>query len=1166
MKAFREEELKVIQGSLKMKLLATTLFAGVTGGLMVGAAFAQDTTDVPVAVPAAEEEDSIQERIVITGSRLVRAADTPVAVTTIGSGYIEDRAFNNVIDAIQELPAVSLGTNLEGSTLANNDFSANVNLLNLGTNRTLTLVNGRRFVSSNQATVFVPGNSNGAQVDLTLINPALIERVETVVGSAGASTYGTDAVGGVVNIILKDDFEGLDLTVQGGIAELGDGETFRAAGLYGKNFLDERANITVGLEFSDSARIAGDDAARPQGRNEQLFVSPFNAGPSSLFAEGYTNPFNSQNGVLVSAPNVAGLSTNFYYPGTGAAAFNTFYGQQPFFFGQTPAGAALDPNLFVGSFGQPGGFLRVPNTGANAAALPFQAVPLQFDNNGNLVAYNIGGITPPGLADSNSVRGGDGLPVDAYTTIRGEQERFSANVMTRFDITPNITYKGEYLYADVKSATIDGTNSNGSFGSTTGGTRANPIFIDQNPLLSGQAVSTLNGLAAQGLVFPTIGGQRVVYMNRVLDDIDGGIDETGETKFYRIAQSLAGEFELIDRDFNWDAGFSLGQVERNNGAETLFDIEYALAIDVVRDGGGNLVCRQQTLAAPEDISIRNPQLAFINGPRVPSAAQVAACEPLNLFGSGSPSQAAIDYVTSNTSSYNQSEQFAAAAQFGGDLWDLPGGTAVFSIQGEYRKEENAFKPGRTFGQGLGRATTGRGSQGELEFREGGIEVNVPIFGEDFTLPFVELLEFDGAYRGVSRVGESKTAGIESERVTDYVYRYGGRYQPFDDLTFRGSLSTSVRSPSIVELFAAGIEGFSGALRGNLNPCDVDAIDGGPAGGIRRTNCESFAASLGLPANFLSTFQADAVGNPPAAGASNPFLLNEESETITYGFVYQPDFIPGLTVSADYYDLDLTKAIQLTSIASECFDAPTFPNTIVDGINACNAVVFGTPDPNNPGAFIVPAVNPITGSPVRPPAVIGSPAQTNAPLNSTFTYFDTLNLGATQLDAINGSASYAFDLEDLFGDKATNWGGLSLGASAYYIMDLNRFAIEPGRPGSSENPNEGEHTDSRLTTVITVGHEIGKLTQTLQWFRDSGTVTNVLTPAGRTTEVADFAQPAFNSYNYNLGYEVTENINVNFIVNNLFNEFLDEPAYLGANAGGRGDAIGRRFQLAVNAKF
>lgn len=1089
--------------------------------------------------------------------------DTPVAVSTIGSNYLEERAFNNVIDAIQELPAASLGTNLEGANLANNDFSANANLLNLGTNRTLTLVNGRRFVSSNQATVFVPGNANGAQVDLSLINPALIQRVEAIVGSAGASTYGADAVGGVINIILKDDFEGVDLTAQAGVTHLGDGETYRLSGLFGKNFIDGRANITVGLEYSDQARISDDDPRRPSRPGSASLLSPFAEGPANIFTQGYNNPFSSQNGLLVGAPNVTGLASSYYYPFSGATGFAAAFGSQPFDFAQTPAGAGLNPLLFVGSFGQSGGFLRVPNTDpATSAGLPFLAVPLQFDSGGNLVPYNIGTITPPTLASSNTVRGGDGLELGRFDSLRGAQERISANVTTRFDITPNITYRGEYMYAQMDSSTVNGVNNNGSFGSTSAGTRAIPIYIDQNPLLSGQALATLNGLQAQGLTIPTINGERVLFMNRLLTDIDGGgINNVSDSEFFRVVQSVEGDFNFANRAFNWDIGASWGKVDRNNGSDTLFDIEFALAYDVVQDANGNMVCYQQTLAAPEDISLRTPQLAFINGPRMPTQAQVDACTPLNLFGSGSPSQAAIDYVRTSTESNNVSEQLAFAAQFGGDLIQLPGGMAVFSLQGEYRKEENTFTPGRTFGEGLGRATTGRGSQGQLEFLEGGLELNVPIFGEDFTLPFVRLLEFDGAYRAVSREGESVTANLQSERATDYIYRYGGRYSPFEDLTFRGSYSTSVRSPSIVELFGAGIEGFSPAMRGINNPCDSRVIDGGPSGGIRRTNCEALAASLGLPANFLDAFQSEP-GAAPAAGASNPFLNNEESNTLTFGFIYQPSFIPGLTLQADYYEVELTGAISLTSIASECFDSPNFPNTIVDGINACSAVVFGVPDPNNPGQFVVPATNPITGAVVRPPAIVGGPAQTQSPFNSTFTYFDTLNLGATELDAINASANYFFELADVFGEGASNLGSMNVGVTGYYIQNLNRFASV----GGPENPQEGEHTDPRLSTVVSVAHNAGKFSNRVQWFRDSSTVTNVLTAPSRVTQNPNFKQPAFNMINYSFGYEITDNIRFGFVVNNLFNNFLDDEAFLSGNGVGRGDALGRRYTVSLNARF
>lgn len=1158
--------------SMKTKLLATTLFVGVSGGLWAGAAIAQETDEAPVAVPTADAEDeSVQDRVVVTGSRLQRPADTAVAVTTIGSDYLDSRTFTNAIEAIEELPAAALGTNLEGANFANNDFTANANLLNLGTNRTLTLVNGRRFVSSNQATVFVPGNSNGAQVDLSLINPALIDRVEAVVGPAGASTYGADAVGGVINIVLKDDFEGFDITAQGGITGLGDGEQYRISGLAGRNFLNDRANVTFGVEWSDTSRIGNDETSRPEANSFSAIVTPFtqgggvfDPGPSTLLVPNTSFIFNSANGLLVNNFQFNGNPNTAIFPNNLAnnSAFVTQFGSQPFVFAQTPAGGGLNPLLFVGSFGATqGSILTIPNPDpATAGALPRLAVPLQFNSNGDLVPFNIGAISPPNISDQNSAVGGDGILVSNFGTIRGEQERLSLNLATRFDITPDITYKGEYFYANIDNSTLDGFNGNTPFGSTTGGTLSIPVYIDENPFLSAQAVQTINDLQAQGLVVPTSGGQRRLFLSRSLTDIDGGIDETSESDFYRTAQEIAGEFNLVNRAFNWDAAFTYGRVERENGADTLLDIEFALATDVVADANGNPVCRQQTLAAPESIAIRNGGLAFINNVQglIPTQAQVDACVPLNLFGSGSPSQEAIDYVSSSTASDNTSEQFLAALQFGGELIELPGGTSVFSLQGEYRKEENEFIPGTTFAQGLGRATTGQGSQGELEFLEGGLELNIPILGGDFSLPFARLLEFDGAVRVVSRVGESQLTGFQSDRVTDVVYRAGGRFSPVDWLTFRGSQSTSIRSPSIVELFGAGVTGFSAAGRANNNPCDLDAIDGGPAGGIRRTNCEAFAAQLGLPADFLDTFQA-AAGNAPAAGASNPLLANEGSEAWTVGVVFQPDFIPGLTFQADYYDLQLTDEIQLTSIASECFDQPSFPNSTVDGLLACNALVFGVPDPNNPGAFIVPAINPITGAAVLPVANPGSPAQTQQPLNSTFTFFDTLNLRERELEAVNIDTRYTFDLDDVLGGRASNWGGLTLGHSLYYVIRYDFIT------GGVVNPQDGENSDPTVTSRLDITHSVGKLNHTLQWFFTDSTVGNVLT-ANPSTQALNFAQPSFSQLNYNVQYQATENVSIRFVVNNLTNNFLDAEAGLGSNGLGRGDAIGRRFSLAINARF
>ena len=1157
--------------SIKTKLLATTLLAGLTGAAFGGVAIAQ------------EDEESVQEQVVITGSRLRRAPDETIAVTTIGSEQIERRGFTNVIDAIQELPAASLGTNLEGATLANNDFTANANLLNLGTNRTLTLVNGRRFVSSNQATVFVPGNSNGAQVDLTLINPALIRSVDAVVGSAGGATYGADAVGGVINLELIDDYEGFEVDGQFGITDQGDGQTFRIGVVGGKNFLNDRANVTVALEYNDINQVTTTSGNRLQASGfvsgqgfaslQNQFATPDDATgiPTTVLTPGVSNPLNNINGLLVAGPQAGSSVLTQFFPNdpdnipAGFAALSN--NATPFAFAQTAAGQAIDPLLFVGTFAPSGTFLTVPNTDPlTAAALPNRAVPLQFDSSGNLVPVDLGNIAPPNLGQTNATIGGDGIPTGSIDSIRGAQERFSANILTRFDITNNITYKAEYFYANIENTNIDGFLSNVPNGSATAGTRSIPVFVDDNPFLNQAARDTIAGLEAQGLTLPEIDGRRALFLSRALLDVTGPTDESAVSDFYRTAQEISGEFNTLGRDLYWSGALSYGRVDRVNNQDTLLDVEFAIATDVVADVNGNPVCRQQTLPQGEPIATQNPQLAFINTglaqPTTPTPEQIAACQPLNLFGNGAPSQAAIDFVSTSNQSSNTSEQFLVNAEFGGDLIELPGGTAIFNTQFEYRKEQNLFTPGTTFAFGLGRNTLGQPSDGELNFLEGGAEVSIPILGEGFNFLGGRRLEFDGAVRVVSREGSSTL--LQSDRVTDVVYNVGGRYSPVDWLTVRGSQSTTIRSPSIVELFGAGVTGFSGARRGNSNVCDEDSINGGPDPALRLANCQAAVAALGLPADFLDGFQAEP-GAAPAAGASNPLLENEESDTWTVGVVIQPEWlIPGLTIQADWYNLDLDNEIQLTSISGNCFDDPAFPNTIVNGLNACSAFTFGVEDPANPGQFIVPTVNPLTGATILPVANPGSPAQTNAPFNSTFAFFDTVNLAARRLEALNTQVNYQFALEDMIGGRAANWGDLSLTGSLYYLHNYDTFFSAAAVENGLNNPRDGEHGDPEFVSRLDITHTIGKLNHNIQWIRTSGTVTDV-NEMDLDEQNAGFVRPSFNLVNYNAVYNVTDDVSLRFVVNNLADAKLDTEAGL-ASALGQGDALGRRFIFGVNAKF
>lgn len=178
------------------------------------------------------------ERISITGSRikgLEVSSTSPVVVLTgdefklVGS--------TNVEDLLNRLPQVTAG----GTGTSNNpsDGTATVDLRHLGANRTLVLVNGKRYLQSTQQ----------GTVDLNNIPSALIERVEVVTGGASA-VYGSDAIAGVVNFKMKDDFEGLEFTSQYGLSAEGDAGKGDFAATFGGNFAEGRGNIVAHMDFT----------------------------------------------------------------------------------------------------------------------------------------------------------------------------------------------------------------------------------------------------------------------------------------------------------------------------------------------------------------------------------------------------------------------------------------------------------------------------------------------------------------------------------------------------------------------------------------------------------------------------------------------------------------------------------------------------------------------------------------------------------------------------------------------------------------------------------------------------------------------------------------------------------------------------------------------------
>jgi outer membrane receptor protein involved in Fe transport len=245
--------------------------------LLVTPAHAQDKS---------ESAPSVSE-IVITGSRIARLqteASVPVAV--ISAQSIQDVGQTNLLESLRDLPIVGQSADRSASNFSNSgNGQATVNLRNLGKSRTLVLINGRRSVG-------VPGDS---AVDLNNIPVDLIDHVEIATGGASA-VYGSDAIAGVVNILLKNNFTGLNLHGEEMVSSRGDGRTPLLSVLAGKDFADGAGHVTANLTYTKAAAVRS--SSRSYSQKDSPTGSAFTPQGAFIDANGDTFTFDNANNVI----------------------------------------------------------------------------------------------------------------------------------------------------------------------------------------------------------------------------------------------------------------------------------------------------------------------------------------------------------------------------------------------------------------------------------------------------------------------------------------------------------------------------------------------------------------------------------------------------------------------------------------------------------------------------------------------------------------------------------------------------------------------------------------------------------------------------------------------------------------------------------------------------
>lgn len=242
--------------SLLERTLKSALLAGASFAILAGTAYAQDPAPAaPAAEPAAATAEA-EEEVVVTGSRIKKPnQENPTSTVVIDSLAVELSGEANSADILRQVPQIGV----TGITPTNSNFQTagaginSIDLRNLGTDRTLVLVNDKRFVS---------GISGAQVVDFNMIPTALIERIDVVTGGASA-VYGSDALAGVVNVILNKNFTGVQLAMQGGWNEVySTNSTARASLTAGSDFADGKGNAVFSVSYDWSGAAYG--RSRPE--------------------------------------------------------------------------------------------------------------------------------------------------------------------------------------------------------------------------------------------------------------------------------------------------------------------------------------------------------------------------------------------------------------------------------------------------------------------------------------------------------------------------------------------------------------------------------------------------------------------------------------------------------------------------------------------------------------------------------------------------------------------------------------------------------------------------------------------------------------------------------------------------------------------------------------
>lgn len=755
--------------------------------------------------PESDRGEELEE-IVITGSRLRRDSfNVSTPLVQVSNDTIIDSGIGSLAEIlIDEVPSLYESTsNTNSQSSVSQTGLSTVNLRQLGSNRTLTLIDGRRVVAS---------SFGGTAVSLSTIPSSIVDTVEIVTGGSSA-TYGSDAIAGVVNIITEKDKVGFGIETRGGVTSEGGGEEYSVDLDYGTKFADDRGYFFIGATYEDEGGIDHLDRSRAQleavyGYDDDLMC----------------NTYQVASGDDVCARDITSADWRDRSDGTPGGVFAEGDGEG-YWYNESGLQTGFEEER-DGFFSRQFDVIKIPNESTAVAA----KIDYEFTDS-----------------------------INGYI-----QVQYSRNTSFNFKSPEDDNESSDVIYFDPVTGEPEERRPGG--------------ISPTNPYVPLQISSDLDVIDPDNL-----NDDGTFDWDRRFFEV-GNITTDNTRTTIRSWAGLQGSFK---NDWQWDVSVGFGDFDQ----------------DQLRSNELNIIRVAQALDAELAADGMTVQCAD-------AAARAEGCVPLNLFGIGSITPEAADWIRANPTINSNQDQVSVIGYVSGDLFELPAGPVATVFGLEYRRDTLDLSVGG------GHET-------------GGITFNVvPAFSGDID---VTELFAEGAFPITDRF--SAEVGL---RVADYsppgvntVFSYstGLIWEPVDGYNLRANFGRAQRAPTITELISPP--------RGDFDSYD-DICDGATA-----TSTDDGHANCRLDPLVAAAILADGEfeddNNSYSPNGGNPNLFEETANTLTVGISIAPSFLDGFRMAVDYYDItveDAIDAVENIQILNQCYNSSVAfgdPNAFCDAI-------------------------------------------------------------------------------------------------------------------------------------------------------------------------------------------------------------------------------------------